>query len=345
MDRPLVAVVLAGGTGTRLYPASTPDRPKQLHGFGGEDSLLERTVARCRGVADRVYVVTRPDLTETVRTTVPGAAVLTEPEPRDTGPALVYAAVRVREQVGDCVLACLPSDHHVAGDFSGTLERAARTAVETDSLVTIGVEPDRPATEYGYVEPTPGAGGDTTAGSDVDPAPVGRFLEKPDRETAREFVERGWYWNAGMFCWTPEAFLAEARESPLADLVAAVAAGRATEGFATADPVSVDYAVLERAEDVRVVPADFDWDDLGDWNAVGRLLPSGDRENAVLGDGLAIDAAGCVLASDGHVSVLGVDDLVVASYDGRTLVVPRDRAQDVRQVVAELDEPEEADAA
>ncbi|MEF8839911.1 MAG: mannose-1-phosphate guanylyltransferase, partial [Haloarculaceae archaeon] len=101
----------------------------------------------------------------------------------------------------------------------------------------------------------------------------------------------------------------------------------------------------ERAEDVRVVPADFDWDDLGDWNAVGRLVPSDDRENAVLGDGLAIDAAGCVLASDGHVSVLGVDDLVVASYDGRTLVVPRDRAQDVRQVVAELDEPEEADAA
>ena len=341
MDPPLVAVVLAGGTGTRIYPASTPQRPKQLLAFGGEETLLERTVARCRGVADSVYVLTRPDLADAVRETVPGVAVLTEPEPKDTGPALVYAAVRVREQVGDCVLACLPSDHHVAGDFAPTIERAAAAAIETGSLVTIGVEPDRPATGYGYIEPAPGSGGTPAGdGADEDARPVARFVEKPDRETAREYVDRGWYWNAGMFCWTPGAFLEAARDSPLGDLVTAVETGRADEGFAAVDAVSVDHAVLERADDVRVVPADFDWDDLGDWDAVGRVLARGadaDAEgNVVLGEGLAVDAANCVLASDGHVSVVGVEDLVVASFDGRTLVVPRERAQDVRTVVDRL---------
>jgi len=368
MDPPLVAVVLAGGTGTRLYPASTPQRPKQLQAFGGEATLLERTVARCRGVADSVYVLTRPDLADAVRDTVPGVAVLTEPEPKDTGPALVYAAVRVREQVGDCVLACLPSDHHVAGDFAPTVERAAAAALETGSLVTIGVEPDRPATGYGYIEPATGSGEEVNVGLDEEPdeepaeepngdagggetdergatdrsphpaRPVARFVEKPDRKTAREYVDRGWYWNAGMFCWTPEAFLAAARDSPLGDLVAAVEGGRATEGFAAVDPVSVDHAVLERADDVRVVPAGFDWDDLGDWDAVGRVLAAdADADgNVVLGEGLAIDASDSVLATDGHVSVVGVEDLVVASFEDRTLVVPRERAQDVRTVVDRL---------
>ena len=360
MDPPLVAVVLAGGTGTRLYPASTPQRPKQLQAFGGEETLLERTVARCRGVADSVYVLTRPDLADAVREAVPGAAVLTEPEPKDTGPALVYAAVRVREQVGDCVLACLPSDHHVVGDFGDTIDRAAAAALETGSLVTVGVEPDRPATGYGYIEPA--TGGDEEAnevgddgepnevasGGDVDEAaathertparPVARFVEKPDRETAREYVDRGWYWNAGMFCWTPAAFLEAARESPLGDLITAVESGRADEGFAAVDAVSVDHAVLERADDVRVVSAGFDWDDLGDWDAVGRVLASdADADgNVVLGEGLALDASECVLATDGHVSVVGVEDLVVASFEDRTLVVPRERAQDVRTVVDRL---------
>lgn len=328
MDRPVVAVVLAGGTGTRLYPASTPDRPKQLRSFGGERSLLQRTVDRC-GFADEVYVLTRPGLQEAVREQVPGAAVLTEPAGRDTGPALVYAAVRVREQVGECVLACLPSDHHVEGPFEPTLGRAAEAAVASGALVTIGVQPSRAATGYGYVEPaeTP------TPGTAV---PVARFVEKPDNETAAEYVEAGWLWNAGLFCWTPEAFLAAARDSPLSALVNAVEAGDAAAGFDAVESVSVDHAVLERAGDVRVVPAAFGWDDLGDWDAIGRVRASDADGNVVLGEGLAVDANDCVLAGDGHVSVVGVDDLVVASYDGRTLVVPRDRAQDVRTVVDRL---------
>jgi mannose-1-phosphate guanylyltransferase len=329
MDRPIVAVVLAGGRGTRLYPASTAETPKQLRSLGGDRSLLQATVDRC-GFADEVYVLTRPDLARAVHEQVPGTAVLTEPAPRDTGPALVYAAVRIREQVGECVLACLPSDHHVEGPFADTLDRATRAAVATGSLVTIGVQPSRPATGYGYIEPAEPPTADAAVA-------VSRFVEKPDRETAATYVEAGWLWNAGLFCWTPTRFLAAVRDSPLASLADAVADGEADAGFAAVEAVSVDHAVLERAEDVRVLPADFAWDDLGDWDAVGRIRDADGDGNVRLGDGLALDSSGCVLATDGHVSVVGVDDLVVASYDGRTLVVPRDRAQAVREVVARRD--------
>ncbi len=327
MDRPLVALVLAGGTGTRLYPASRPDRPKQLWAVGGDRSLLAETVDRA-AFADETYVLTRPDYADAVREHAPTAAVLTEPGPKDTGPALVYAAHRIREQVGDCVILALPSDHHIEGDFADTAGRAARTALD-GGLVTVGVEPTRPATGYGYIDPA----GDPSAGA----VPVAEFVEKPDEEAAQRYVEAGYLWNAGIFAWTPDALLAAARDSPLAPLVSALAAGDPADGFAAIDAVSIDYAVLERATDVSVVTAGFEWDDLGSWDAVGRLLDSDAAGNAVLGDAVTVDASNCVLASDGHVAAVGVEDLVVASYGGRTLVVPREQAQRVREVVARLD--------
>ncbi|UPV75852.1 sugar phosphate nucleotidyltransferase [Halorussus limi] len=333
LDRPLVALVMAGGTGTRLYPASRSDRPKQFLSLGdvtGGESLLSRTVSRV-GFADEIYVSTGEDHAEKVRETVPEAGVLVEPEAKDTGPALVYAAHRVREQVGECVLLCVPSDHLVAGEFASSAERAARTAVETEGLVAFGVEPTRPATGYGYIEPSD---------SEAERAEIERFREKPDRETAERFVEEGFYWNAGLFAWTPESLLRETRDSPLGPLVAALDEGDPERGFAEIEGVSIDYAVMERTDDAYVVPADFEWDDVGAWDAIERVVGTDDDGNAILGDGLTVDAADNVVAADDetHVSLVGVEGLVVAAYGDRVLVAPKDEAQRVREVVAELRE-------
>jgi mannose-1-phosphate guanylyltransferase len=326
-----VAVLLAGGTGTRLYPASRSHRPKQFLALGDDEddrSLLRRTADRA-SFADDLVAVTRGEYADRVREEVPEATVLVEPAGKDTGPALAYAASHVRERFGSAVtMLCLPSDHVVGDSFRETAETAVDVAARTDALVTLGIEPDRPATGYGYIEPGEDRG---------DHSQVAVFREKPDAETAERLLERGCLWNAGMFAWTPDAFLDAANQGPLGPLVDMLeSGGDPTAAFERVEPVSVDYAVLERAGDVRVVPAAFDWDDVGAWDALGRLL---DGENAVLGDATTIDASGNVVASDDkHVSVVGADGLVVTAYDDRVLVVPREDAQRVREVVAELDE-------
>ncbi|WP_246998418.1 mannose-1-phosphate guanylyltransferase [Halosolutus gelatinilyticus] len=335
MNRPLVACVLAGGTGTRLYPASRPDRPKQLLALGGDRSLLERTLDRV-AIADERYVLTRASLADDVRAVAPEAGVLVEPAARDTGPALVYAAWRLRDRFEtDPVLLSLPSDHHVADGtaFAAALKRAARIAAETDGLVTLGVEPTRPATGFGYVLPAADAADDAYA-------PIDRFTEKPDRETATDLVDAGAYWNAGIFAWTPSALLRAARDSPLAPLVAALEDGDPERGFDAVDAVSVDYAIMERTDDAYVTPLSAGWDDLGTWDAVGRVRRddrTADPDGTVVldGDVRSIDAAENVIAAPGReVSVLGVEGVVIAAYDDRILVADREQADRVREIVA-----------
>jgi mannose-1-phosphate guanylyltransferase len=329
MDRPVVAVVMAGGTGTRLYPASRSDRPKQFLPLGGDRSLLARTVERC-SFADEVVVLTGERYADRVHDHAPDATVLVEPAPRDTGPALVYAAHQLRDRLDDAVLLNVPSDHVVGEGFEPVARRATRAAVETGGLVTVGVEPDRPATGYGYVEPGADHG---------DYRAVAQFREKPDAETAADLVAADARWNAGMFAWTPDALLEAARDSPLADLVAALEDGRPDAGFEATESVSVDDAVMERATDVYVVDADFDWDDLGAWDALPRVLDGDDDGTVALGDALTVDAADNVVASDDtHVSLVDVEDLVVAAFDDRVLVVPKDDARRVREVVDRLRE-------
>jgi len=321
-----VALVLAGGTGTRLYPASRSSRPKQFMSFGGDRSLLRQAADRV-AFADALFVITRDAYADEVAEHVPEASVLVEPEPKNTGPALVYAAHRIRSLVEDPVVIALPADHVIGRGFAETARQAIAAAAETEGIVTVGVDPTRPATEYGYIQPDVAADGY---------APVVQFREKPDEATAREFVDAGYRWNAGIFAFRPAAFLYEAAASDLAPLVEALDADEPERGFAATEDVSVDYAILEDAADVYMVPADFDWDDLGSWDALERVI---DGDNAILGDALTIDADGNVIASDDkHVSVVGMDDVVVAAFDDRVLVVPKAQAQRVREVVAILRE-------
>ncbi|MFP8957479.1 mannose-1-phosphate guanylyltransferase [Natrialbaceae archaeon A-CW3] len=361
-DRPIVACVLAGGSGSRLYPLSRPDRPKQFLEFGIEfevdancddgscddgdssfdstdtGSLLERTLERARRASDHQYVLTTETLASGVRERVPDVPLLIEPEPAGTGPALVYAAWRLTAISEEPpVLVILPSDHHVEDDaaFAEALERAAAVALETAGLVTLGVEPTRPATGFGYVLPE----GDLAAEAFT---PVADFREKPDRETAVSLIEAGASWNAGIFAWTPESLLETARDSPLAPLVDALEAGvDPTEAFATVDPVSVDEAILERTDNAVVTPLSVGWDDLGTWDALGRISSVDGESNASIGetDVLALEAAGNVVAAPGkQVSLVGVDDLVVAVVDDRVLVAPRSDADRIGAVADRLRE-------
>ena len=341
--RTVVACVLAGGTGTRLYPASRSARPKQFLALDGEESLLARTVDRV-GFADETVVLTGEPHADAAREHAPDTEVFVEPAAKDTGPALAYAARRVRETYGECVMLCVPADHHVEGDFAAVARDAVAVASDTDGLVTMGVEPTRPATGYGYIEPGEfeRLGDDPEDGSDGDGdgidgggeyAPVRAFREKPDRDTAASLRELGCLWNAGVFAWTADAFLAACEGTPLEPLVD----GDLAEGFANAPSLSVDYAVLERTDRAFVVPATFAWDDLGSWDALGRVLDTDADGNATLGDATLLDTEDAVVASDDkHVSVVDGDGLVVAAFDDRVLVVPREASQRVRDVVAEL---------
>jgi mannose-1-phosphate guanylyltransferase len=331
MDRPLVATVLAGGIGSRLYPASRRHRPKQLLSLGGTDTLLERTVARV-DFADEVVVSTRPDFADAVREAVPEASVLVEPAGKDTGPALAYATHHAADAFDDPVVLALPSDHHVAGDFESTARRGARVASETEALVTFGVEPSRPDTGYGYIEPGRDHG---------DYADVAAFHEKPDAETAESYVEAGHYWNAGIFAWTPTAFRRAARATPLGPLLDALDAGEPSAAFDAVDPVSIDRAVFERADDVVTVPLDVEWDDIGSWDALQRLLSADENGTVVAGDAevVSLDAEDNVVAGDGvHVSLVGVDGLAVVAWEDRVLVVPTEAAQRVKELVARLEQ-------
>ena len=343
-----VALVLAGGIGSRLYPASREDRPKQFLPIGGDRSLLARTVERA-GFADETVVATRPRFADEIDEHAPDADVLVEPDGKDTGPALTYATHRTRElygsggdgsETGDrdesLVILALPSDHYVGDDtaFRETMRAGARVAAGSDRLVTFGVTPERPETGYGYVEPGAVRAVDGTAFHDV-----ARFHEKPDAGTAREYVESGYLWNSGMFAWTPERFLDAAADSPLAPLVDALADGDPTAGFEAVEPVSVDYAVFEAADDVAVVDAEFAWDDLGTWDALDRVIDRDGDGNVAVGDHATVDAADNVIVSDDkHVSLVGVSGLAVVAYDDRVLVVPKGEAGRVRELVSLLAE-------
>jgi mannose-1-phosphate guanylyltransferase len=326
----VIACVLAGGTGTRLYPAARADRPKQFLALGGDRSLLARTVARL-DAADAVVVSTAPAHESGVRERV-DADVLVEPAPRDTGPAAAYVTHRLHERHDDPTVLVCPSDHVVRDDdaFRETTARAARVAARTGRLVTLGVEPTRPDPGYGYLEP----GAERDGWHALD-----RFHEKPSRETAADYLARGFRWNAGVFAWRASAFLDAARESPLAPLLDALDDGDPERGFERVPSVSVDEAVMEDAAargEAALVPADFGWDDLGTWDAVGRQAGSG-VENAAFAGLTAVDAADNVVWSDdAHVSLVGVDGLAVVAADDRVLVVPRDRANEVRTLVDRL---------
>ena len=339
------AVIMAGGSGTRFWPASRPGRPKQLLPLapGDERSLLRATIDRIAPLVpiERVLVVTSAELAAPTRAELPdlpAANVLAEPCGRNTAPCVGWAAAHVRRRDPEAAMLVLPADHHI-GDEPAYLDvlRRGLEACADGSLVTVGIEPSRPETGYGYLE----------VGEAIAPGvhEARRFVEKPNLLRAEQFLAAGnFLWNSGMFFFRADAILEQiARCLPglsegLEALDAAAAEGREAEVAATVYPelpsISIDHGVMEKAAGVKVVPGSFGWSDLGSWTTAWELASKDERGNAAPAASVIVDAEGnFVQAPAGkQVALVGVKDLVVVDTGDALLVVPRSMSQRVREV-------------
>ncbi len=332
------AVILAGGSGTRFWPLSTPSRPKQVLPLTGPRSPAEQTVARLAGLvpAERILLVTGSALAGPLQEQLrlPEANVLVEPAPRSTGPALAWATVEALRRDPDATILSLHADWHVPdpGAFARVADQALAAAEHHPLLITVGVVPTRAETGYGYIVPGPTLDGGPARR-------VVRFAEKPGLDEARTLIAQGALWNSGLFAWRADTLLEEIRSHTpeIHGALDALAARGPDAFFDRVADVSIDVGVLERSARVAVIPGSFDWDDIGTWDALARVRPRDASGNVLVGPVVAVNARDNVVWSEGvPIVVSGVTGLVVVQANGRILVLDRRAAADLKQVLEQL---------
>jgi mannose-1-phosphate guanylyltransferase len=316
----LHAVILAGGSGTRFWPLSRARRPKQFLALATRRTLIAETSGRVEAIADAVWVVCGKDHEQAVRAELPKARVIVEPMAKNTAPAIALACRAVQREDPQATVAVLPSDHHIArpDEFRKVLQAAAGAAARGE-LVTIGIKPTRAETGYGYLR----RGAQRPDGSYA----VDAFVEKPDAPTAAKYARDPAYsWNAGIFVFRADAMLEALNRH-----------GFSGE-FESMPSISIDYGVMEKEPRIAMVPGDFGWSDVGSFAALPEVRALDEAGNAVSGDAIVVDSRDCVVLSEGGrlVAAVGLDGLCIVDAGDALLVVPRDRAQDVRAVVEAL---------
>jgi mannose-1-phosphate guanylyltransferase len=331
------AVVLAGGSGSRFWPLSSPTRPKQLLPLAGSRTTAQETLDRLQGLVppSRTLVVTNAQLAPMMIAHLqldPGN-VLIEPRSASTGPALIWATAEILKRDPSAAVLALHADWAIGDQaaFAATAETALFAARNHDRLVTVGIVPSRPETGYGYIIPGPPLGGDARA--------VARFTEKPDAATALELIADGALWNSGLFAWTAPRLLAEVRaHTPeIAPHLIHLAEGNVSEFFASVTSITIDVGVLERSQAVAVVPGHFDWDDIGTWEALARVRSRDADGNVVVGPVTVFESRDCITWSDGTpVVVSGMRDAIVIAANDRVLVLNRSAAADLKRTLAAL---------
>lgn len=338
------AVILAGGVGSRFWPASTPQRPKQLLPLGSDRPLITDTVERADRLVglDRTRIVAGTHLVGPIREACPELApehFFVEPEARGTGPALAWAAWRLRRRDPEAVMISLHADHVIRpyDRFRSTASRALGAASEDGRLYCLGKRPTRPEIGYGYLH----------LGEELGESrwEVEEFVEKPDRETAAAYLESGdYFWNTGIFAWRCDALLAEAsdRSPEMGPALGRLEDEDSTGFFRDVEPISVDEGVLERSDRVGCVEAAFEWDDVGTWTALPRTRGADGDGNTVVGSADLVDSADNVVwAEDGEVTLFEVSDLVVVRSGGHTLVTTREAAPRLKDLLARRESGEE----
>lgn len=330
-------VLLAGGSGTRFWPLSTPSNPKQLLPLAGPVSTAEEAVTRLDGLIppERILVVAGASLAARLRERlgVPGENILIEPRAASTGPALIWASYEALRRDSDAEVLSMHADWAVgnAEAFRRTSEDALGCAREHDRLVTVGIVPSRPETGYGYIVP----GGSLDQGA----RNVARFSEKPDAATALDLMAAGALWNSGLFAWTATRLIkeVETHTPEIAPFLPALERGDIDAFFRDVTPISIDVGVLERSRAVAVVSGAFAWDDVGTWEALSRVRAKDTAGNVVVGSAFVHDSEDCIVwAADDAVVLSGVKDLIVIQANGRILVMPRHNAADVKHLLDAL---------
>ncbi|TAN37028.1 MAG: mannose-1-phosphate guanyltransferase [Verrucomicrobia bacterium] len=348
---PFYAVIMAGGKGERFWPASTSKRPKQLLSLVGEKTLLAQAVERLDGLIppQNIFVITNRDLVKAARKAapmLPAKQIIGEPMGRDTAAAIALGAALIAARNPEATFCVLTADQVIGNRklFQRTLGEGLARAAKQDELITIGMQPVFPSTGFGYIE-----AGNTLGGREgIAFHKAERFVEKPDQETAEEYVRSGkYYWNGGMFIWSVRTFtraLAKHRP-PLLQLLEKLrrVAGTAkldavlAREYPKLEKISVDYALMEKANNIVMIHGEFPWDDVGSWPALENHIAKNAEGNTVVGDYASLHSTGNIVMSRGRLTALiGVKDLIVVQAKGVTLVCAKDKAQDIKKMVEQL---------
>ena len=350
----LHAMIMAGGSGTRFWPASRKLNPKQLLNLTGQRSMIQSTADRLSGLCplENLLIVTNQSLVEPIAKQlpeVPRESIIGEPAKRDTAPCVGLAAALIAARDPEATMVVMPADHVIGPDdvFQDALNHAAELVEEDPSrIVTFGIKPSYPAEAFGYIE----RDGEGLAQKRLPSFSVNRFREKPDLETAKKFLEAGsFYWNSGIFVWKVKTILTALQEfqpamSAHIDTIASTIdtpqfADTLQREFTAIEGTSIDYAVMEKHENVMVVEAPFQWDDLGNWSAIPRLQGVDESGNTIDGDHIGIDTENSLVRTEnGHLIVtIGMKDCIVVHTPTATLVADKNQEQAIKQVVAELE--------
>jgi mannose-1-phosphate guanylyltransferase len=348
MNSSLFPVILAGGKGERFWPLSRKDRPKQFLSLDGSSrSLLQATSDRLLPLADgwdSLWVITSSQIAEGVRQQLPelpSPNLLIEIEGRDTAAAVAWTSLEIKKRYGeDAVIGFFPADHWIADQkaFSDTLKAATQLATSTAAIVTLGIKPTFPSTGYGYIEQ-----GEKMGNFNELPAyHVNRFTEKPNRELAETFLSTGRFsWNSGMFVFRAGVVLEELHTH--APEIIEPLERYGPEVYPQLPKKSIDYALMEKTNLAYVMPVDFGWDDLGDWNAIERLLKKEETPNVELATHVGLDTQGSILYASNPEDVIvtiGLEDVVIVRDRNVTLIVNKERTQEIKQVLKILqDDP------
>ena len=344
----LFAVVMAGGVGTRFWPRSRTQKPKQFLKIFGDTTMIQQTYERLLPLipSENILFVINEQQKPEIRKQlpfVPEENLITEPFGKNTAPCIALAALHIKHKNPDSVMAVLPADHLIqdTNKFLATLKVASQILEKETCLMTIGITPTYPATGYGYIQ----YNGELCSENGITAYRVKTFAEKPNLETAKKFLMSGdFLWNSGMFIWKTETILQEIEEllpevhDSFRQIDKAIGTSTYQEaletGYREIRGISIDYAILEKSKRVCVIKSNFGWSDVGSWEEVYNLLKKDKSKNAVVGKALLKDSKGCLIYSPEHlVATIGVKDLIVIHSDNAILICPKSRAQDVKELV------------